>query len=185
MTATPRGTFEDRAKRKQPSHRGLFLVTMSIAVFMLATACGEEATLEEYFADVSRITGEADKRIQELAADFSGGFENLEAAREVYPEYVEAYQDFIEAIDGLAPPTLVVDAHRNFVVTSKELQALNEARLDSLNAAEEDSALEEIFGVDEKYTAAARRQNDACVALQRIAEGRGISVPGLANCEET
>jgi len=79
----------------------------------------------------------------------------------------------------------VADAHRNFVAASKELQALNRDRLEQLNAAQDDSALEEIFGADEEYTAAVRRQNDACVTLRRIAEGRGIPVRGLANCEET
>lgn len=142
-------------------------------------------TLEEYYAEVNRITQESDERIRELTVDFSGGFENLEAAREVYPEYVEVYQDFVDGIEGLDAPTLVADAHRNFVATSKELQELNKARLDRLNEAQDDSALEEIFGADEEYTAAVERQNDACVALRRVAEGRGVPVPGLANCEET
>jgi hypothetical protein len=188
MTATPSATFVDHAKTKQPVRRRLFLLAMSFAVIMIASACGEDGgggTFEEYFADVSRITGEADKRIQELASDFSGGFDSLEAAKEVYPAYVAAYEDFVEGIDGLNPPPQAAEAHRAFVVTSKELQELNKARLESLNAAQEDSALEEIFGADEEYSAAVKRQNDACIALRKVAEGRGVSVPGLANCEET
>ena len=179
------GTIEIVSHLQQVRKRTLILALVA-AIGMIYISCGgEKTTLEEYFAEVSQITEDADKRIQELTSDSSGGFENLEAAREVYPAYVEAYEDFVEGIDGLRAPTLVVDAHRNFVVTSKELQAINKARLEGLNEAQDDSALEEIFGVDEEYTAAAERQNDACVVLQRIAEGRGISVPGLANCEET
>jgi len=188
MISTWQAAFADGAKTKQPSRRRLFLLAMSFAVIMIAAACGDEgggATSEEYFADVSRITGEADKRIQELAGESFGGFENLEAAKEVYPAYVAAYQDFVEGIDGLNPPPQAAEAHREFVVTSKELQELNKARLESLNAAQEDSALEEIFGADEEYSAAVKRQNDACISLRRVAEGRGVSVPGLANCEET
>ena len=188
MVSTRQAAFVDGAKTKQPGRRRLFLVAMSFAAIMIAAACGDEsggATFDEYFADVSRITEEADKRIQELAGDFSGGFDNLEAAKEVYPAYVAAYQDFVEGIDGLNPPPQAAEAHREFVVTSKELQELNKARLESLNAAQEDSALEEIFGADEEYSAAVKRQNDACIALRRVAEGRGVSVPGLANCEET
>lgn len=164
----------------------LFVSTLTIGVGVFSTACGDdELTLEQYFAQVSRITEDADKRIQEVTADASGGFEDLETAREVYPQYVDAYQDFVERIDRLKAPTLVADAHRNFVVTSKELQAFNTARLEQLNAAEDDTALEEIFGAIEEYTAAVERQNDACVTLRRVAEGRGIPVTGLANCEET
>ena len=110
-------------------------------------------------------------------------FENLEAAREVYPQYVRAYQDFVEGIGGLDAPALVADAHRKFVVTSRELQVLSKARLESLNEATDDSALAEIFGADEEYTAAVERHNHACVALRRVAEGRGVAVPGLENCE--
>jgi hypothetical protein len=36
------------------------------------------------------------------------------------------------------------------VVTSKELQELNKARLERLNDAQDDSALDEIFGADEE-----------------------------------
>jgi hypothetical protein len=141
-------------------------------------------TLEEYFAEVSRITEESDERIQASAGEFSAGFPDLQTAREVYARYTEDYQAFVEDIEALDPPALVVESHRNFVATSKELQALNIARLERLNEAQDESALGEIFAADEEYSAAVRRQNDACVALREHARGRGIAVPGLANCEE-
>ena len=178
------GTIEIVSHFRQARKR-ILTSALVAAIGVILISCGGEPTLEEYFAEVSRITEDADKRIQELTAESTGGFESLEAAREIYPEYVEAYQDFVQRIDGLRAPALVVDAHRNFVATSKELQAINKDRLERLNEAQDDSELEEIFGVDEEYTAAVERQNDACVVLQRTAEGKGISVPGLANCEET
>jgi len=180
MVATMMIVNHDHPTRKR------LIPLLVAAVSLVLIACGDdELTLEQYYAEVGRITEDADKRIQELTADFSGGFESLETAREVYPQYVEAYQDFVDGIAGLNAPTLVADAHRNFLVTSRELQVLNKARREGLNEAEDDSALEEIFGMDEDYAAAVERQNAACVTLRRVAEGRGIPVPGLANCEET
>lgn len=109
-----------------------FICALAIGIGAVFSACGADdgggATFEEYFAEVNRVTEEADKHIQELAGDFSGGFENLEAAKEVYPAYVAAYQDFVEGIDGLNPPLQAAEAHRWFVATSKELQGLNRAR---------------------------------------------------------
>lgn len=188
MLAVPRATFENHVKTKQPGRRRLSLLAMSVAAITIAAACGDDgggATLEEYFAEVNRITAESDERIRDLAGDFSGEFENLEEARESYGGYVAVYDEFVQGIDALEPPSEAADAHTNFVATSKEIQELNKTRLESLEQAQDDAELEEIFGPDEEYTAALERQNDACVALRGLAEAKGIQAPGLANCEET
>jgi hypothetical protein len=175
----------ERLSRDLPS-RVPWLAILAAAIGLVSLACGEdEMTLEQYYAEVSRVTGDADQRIQAFAGQFSAGFADLETAKEVYPQYVEAYQDFVDDIEALEPPTLVREAHTNFLDASTELQAQNIARLERLSTAQDDSALAVIFGADEEYSAAARRQNEACVALREHARGRGIPVPGLANCEET
>ena len=174
----------------------LFVGALLLALSAVAGACGGsggggELTLEEYFQridvlgndfedDINRLTDEFEEAAQEVRTEE----QLIEPFRDFFDRLGALTEDFIADLESIDPPSEVEDAHNEIVAAQAEglelLEELNERaqRVVSISDMEELSA--EFEGP--VFTDISDRSEQACFALEAIADDNGIDVD--LECEE-
>ena len=171
----------------------LFVGALLLALSAMAGACGGDGqiTLEEYFQridvlgdnfedDTNRLADEFEEAAQEVATEE----QLIEPFRAFFDRLGALTEDFVADIESIDPPSEVEDAHNEIVAAQAEglelLEELNERaqRVVSISDMEELSA--EFEGP--VFTDISDRSEQACFALEAIADDNGIDVD--LECEE-
>jgi len=165
----------------------LVIAALLLALGSIAAACGgdDELTLEEYFQRIDALFNEADERFQPLVEaldqEFYSEAEQIEATRAFFNADIPILRDFVDGLDDLDPPTEVEGPHEEAVAGGRELVEFLQGFTDRFADVESTSELEEILD-DTELEAASDRFDDACLALQDIADANGIAVD--LECED-
>ena len=171
----------------------LVIAALLLALGSIVAACGGNGglTLEEYFQRLDTLGGDFDDEIDRLGEEFDEAADEAETEEEVIDDFrdfsgsmTELFADLVADIERIDPPSEVEDAHNELVAAQREgrdlLEELNERaqRAESVSDVEDWSA--EFEGP--VSTAISDRTEQACLALQEIADDNDIDVD--LECEE-
>ena len=152
----------------------------------LAAACGGDGlTLEEYFQQLEALDQDAEAGIEalELPEEFASEEEQVAAFQDFFAASVPIIAEFVDAIDDLEPPAEIEDAHEEAVDSGRDFVTEAEELTNELADVGSSSELVEVFDAPE-YEAASDRFDQACFALQDIADANGIDVDLTCEDEE-
>ncbi len=171
----------------------MLIAALLLALGTIAAACGDgdELTLEQYFQRIDALGNDLDDELNRLSAEFDETVEEAETEEEVIDAFRDfldpqpgLFEDFVEELESIAPPSDVEDAHNEMVAIQAEglelLEDLNERaqRVESASGVEEVGA--ELEGP--AFTAIVDQTEQACFALEAIADANGIDVD--LECED-
>jgi regulator of protease activity HflC (stomatin/prohibitin superfamily) len=182
--------------------RGLLMKTYLFAVFIaalllalgsMAGACGDddELTLEEYFQQMDTLAADFEDEIDRLGEEFQEAADEAETEEEVIDDFhdfsdslTELFEDFVADVEGIDPPSEVEDAHNELAAAQREGQDLLEELNERAQRSESVSDVEDWSAEFEGpvSTAISDRTEEACFALQAIADDNDIDVD--LECEE-
>ena len=173
---------------------GLLLLTaLLLGASTIAAACGggdEELSLEEYFQKLQTSSDDLEQRgeasASELGDDFdpeTGELPSIDTLQRILSEGVSAFQDALNEVESLDPPSEVKGAHDTFLQEARARMEVFESLADRAAEAESLSDLEDVFAEFEgpDFEAADIRFEDACRGLEQVAAENGIEVD--LNCE--
>jgi hypothetical protein len=181
-----------------PRHlgRSWFIIALAALLLVLGTiagACdgGGGRALEEYFQRIESVLRSADDDFGKLVAEFEEAVDEVETEEgvtEAFRAYSrsadELYADVVADLESIDPPSDVEDAHEEFVAAETAGRDMFEELNEQAQRAESASDMEEWmaeFGGPE-VTAVSNRSDQACLALQVIADDNGVDVD--LECEE-
>jgi hypothetical protein len=165
----------------------LALVAAALAMLALSNGCifgsdGDPMTLEDYFADLDKADQDVSDRFDEVTQSL-GSSPDLAQVQQEYPGVLDAIDTFLQFIEDLKPPTDVEDVHNDLVDALATYRDEFSNANDSIQSA---SSLEEAgqaFG--EEYGAATQAFDEACLAVQAVADDAQIDVTlGCAEGQE-
>ncbi len=170
------------------------IAALLLAFGVFAVACdgssdntsGELLTIEEYFQRHEALSHEVAERGGDVQAQFADEAESADSQEERFEPFLEAYQDFVNEsltiftgfVDGirdLDPPAELADAHKEFVEAGDDNLAAAQNLVDQVEAVESEADFDAL-SEDGNAAEAGIRFNDACLALQDIADENGIDV---------
>ena len=161
----------------------LLAATALLAAFALAcndAGGGETLTLEQYFAEMERISNEAGDAIDELESPDLSEDAAFEDARDYFADFLGtvagATEDAIDDMRGLDPPDEVQDEHDRFVDALDELPAISRDLEDQVAGAETQEEFDEIVSASDPFESVGGEITVACQDLQQIAEDNSIEV---------
>ncbi len=163
----------------------LFLIAAALLALVAACDGDDGLTLEEYFQELETLDQDAEAGIEalEFPEEFASEAEQIEAFQDFFAAIIPILAEFVDAIDDLDPPAEVEDAHEEAVDSGREFVTDAEELTNELADVGSASELEEVFD-DPEYEAASDRFDQACFALQDIAEANGIDVDLTCDDEE-
>ena len=140
---------------------------------------GGELSLEQYFDRVGSIVAGLEERTatldQPLEQEFDSEAEQIEALRDAFTSVRPVFQDFVDDLDDLAPPSEVADAHRELVAGFAHLVEGLEALIDQLAEVESMAEFTELLlGPDSGFGLASGQLAAVCLQLQSIANDNDI-----------
>ena len=168
-----------------------FLAALLLAL-AAAPACGgdDASPPEQYFRQLQETRAELSQRFTALQDEFDAALasestdaEITEAARDYYGGNLSILEDTISRLEEIEPPAEAAEAHQEFVEAVKGFVAVSEDLSARAERAESVSELEDLLaGADrDEFDAVAGRFEEACLALQDIADANGIAAD--LNCE--
>ena len=171
----------------------LFVGALLLALSAVAGACGGDGglTLEEYFQRIDVLGNDLDDEIDRLGEEFDEAAEKAETEEEVIEAFRDfmdrlaaLFGDFVSELESIDPPSEVEDAHNEIVAVQAEGLELLEDLDERAQRAESVSDVEEVGAELEGpvFTDVSDRGEQACFALEAIADANGIDVD--LECEE-
>jgi hypothetical protein len=162
-------------------------VILPFALAAVAAACGGGGppSLEDYFERLDGIRDDVSERSDALNQEFGDQLdaapsegEELRTVRGFYDGFASLMRDAVDDLNGLSLPPEAQSLHDDFVdVQSDGLQLLADL-VEELDGAASLSDAEDRF--DERFVDAfgdiSRREDEACFALQRLADDKDIAV---------
>ena len=162
--------------------RFAFSAAIVLAIGAVAAACdgGGSLSAEEYFAKLKSISDEAAEKesalqpSEEEAANFTGETEK-NFAIEFLDSAAAIMEDAFAQIEDLNPPDDIKDAHDEFVRTGKErAETFREFADQAGDIAAETEAIDEFFNTKVFVQSTFAPADEACSALQEIADAKEI-----------
>jgi hypothetical protein len=163
------------------------VVILPLALAAAAVACGGggPSSLEDYFERLDEIRDDVSERSDTLNRDFGDELdaaatddEELQTIQGFYSEFASLMIGAVDDLGALGPPQEAESLHGDFVDVQSDGLALLSDLVEELNDAESPSDAEERF--DEMFVDAlgeiSRREDEACFALQRLADDKDIGV---------
>lgn len=171
----------------------LFVTALALLVAALATACGDEQelTLEEYFQRIDALGDDLDDELDMMNDEFEETAREAETEEEVirgFRDFMDPlpalYEEFVAELETIDPPSEVEDAHNEMVAVQAEGLEMIEDLNERAQGAESASDVEEVGAELEgpAFTAVSDRSEQACFAMEAIADANGIDVD--LECEE-
>lgn len=142
----------------------------------------ERRELREYFTELNEIQRTSDTTIRDLQIEYQDANDNLDRAKEFYPQYVTAYQAYIDQAEAMGPPDFVADQHAELVSSARAIQARNRTLLTQLDEATDVSQIATIFERTAESRDLERRWRHACTDLGDIARQYRIDAPSITGC---
>ncbi len=175
------------------------LILIAAALLALVAACGggggggggDELTLEEYFQRMDVLGDDLEDEIDRLGEEFEEAIEGAETEEDVIEPFRDffdrlraRFEDFVVDLDSIDPPSEVEDAHNEIVAVQAEGLELLEDLDERAQRAESASDFEELSAELDGpvFTDVSDRGEQACFALEAIADENGIDVD--LECEE-
>jgi hypothetical protein len=167
----------------KPCLRPLLPIGVSLLVLgIIAAGCdGDgELTLEEYFGQLEALKEETDAQTEALGVpeeqESDSEEEQIEAFRESFEGSVRIFTDFVDALDDIDPPAEVEGPHEESVAAGRELVDTFQDFIDGMADVESTSELDAVFEEEGPgFEAASDRFDNACFALEEIADANGIA----------
>lgn len=169
----------------------LFVAAL-LALGTIGVACGgDELTLEEYFQQIDVLGNDAEDEIDRLVEEFEEAIEGAETEEDVIEPFRDFFDrsaalfgDVVSELESIDPPSEVEDAHNEFVAVQAEGLELLEDLDERAQRAESASDFEELSAELDGpvFTDVSDRGEQACFALEAIADENGIDVD--LECEE-
>jgi len=161
----------------------LVAAALVLAFGTVAVACGggngDGLTLEEYFQRLEALSTDNDQRgvalFESFGEEFSSEEEQIRATQEFWKEFLVLLGQFVNGLDDIDPPAEAEAAHEESVDAGAVMLKAYQELVDQMAEAESVSELAEGFG-DIELGASSDRFEQACVALQGIADANGIDV---------
>lgn len=158
-----------------------------VLAIAFAGACGgggETLSLEQYFTELERLSGDLRDRGGEVEDEFNdqlASVASVDDAKEVLGPALAAYEDvardFVDGLDGLNPPSEAEDLHGQIRDIYEEgadaLVDLGE-EIDSIETESELITLGN--DVATQFDDLGTRSDDVCFELQGLADGNAIDV---------
>ena len=171
----------------------LFVGALLLVLSTVAGACGGdgELTLEEYFQRMDVLGNDLEDESNRLGEEFEEAIEGAETEEEVIEPFRDFFDrlaalfgDFVSEVESIDPPSEVEDAHNEIVAVQAEGLELLEDLDERAQRAESASDFEELSAELEGpvFTDVSDRSEQACFALEAIADDNGIDVD--LECEE-
>lgn len=177
----------------------LFLILFSAALLLalgtIAAACGDgnELTLEQYFQRIDALGNDLDEELNRLNEEFEETVEEAESEEKVVDAFrnfldpqPRLFEDFVGELESIALPSEVEDAHNEMVAIQAEglelLEDLNERAQRFESASDVEELVAELEGP--AFTAIGDQTEQACFALEAIADANGINVDLECQLEE-
>ncbi len=173
----------------------LFVAALALLVAAFAAACGDgdELTLEQYFQRIDALGNDLDDELNRLNEEFEETVEEAKTEEEVIDAFRDfldpqpgLFEDFVGELQSIAPPSEVEDAHNEMVAIQAEGLGLLEDLNERAQRVESASDVEEVGAELEEpaFTAIADQTEQACFALEAIADANGIDVDLECELEE-
>jgi hypothetical protein len=155
------------------------LAGFGVAAGACTSSDGSALTLEEFFQQVDELDNRSNDQFGELDSQL-GVDPDIDAFIEIFPQYVDVFDDLLAGLEDLEPPAEAKDAHDEAVEAG---QAFREEFAGLVENAGDAATVDEVFAAaDEAFDAADQRFTDACLALQGIADENSITV--ALDCED-
>ncbi len=165
----------------------LFVGALLLALSAVAGACGGDGglTLEEYFQRIDAIGADAEDEVDRLTEEYVEAAEEvrteeglIEPFRDFFNQLATLSGDFVSELEGIDPPSEVEDAHNETVAVQTEGLELFEELNERAQRVETASDMEEVGAELEGpvFAYLADRSEEACFALEAIADENGIDV---------
>lgn len=140
---------------------------------------GEEITLQEFYQRLDEIFDGVDERFEALeeecrAADASEEAQ-IESARCFFATSAEVFDESLDGIRDLIPPTEAEDAHREYLASGAEVSRFVEEFLAGPTDVGSVTELDE-FLADPELEQASERFDNACYALQAVADENEVDI---------
>lgn len=153
----------------------------------VALACNGEArlSLEDYLQRLETIRDDATTQSDKLSQEFgekidqaSTDDEELSALRDYFAGSATLFSDRIDEIKGLNPPKDAEDPHNELLDAQSDGLELLRAYVSRLDDVESRAAAEKVFEDEfqDDLDKTSQRADDACRALQKLADDNGIDV---------
>jgi len=158
---------------------------------IIAIACTGDSntntlTLEHYFAELQRITDDAEERFDEIEFPDVAADASFEESRDALADFFDAStdvsEDAIDDIRNLNPPDEAADEHDAFVDALEKLPSATGDYADRIREAEDEDEYNDIVGDEDPLETISSEIDEACVALQQIADDNSIEVD--LECDE-
>ncbi len=173
----------------------LFVAALALLVAGFAAACGDgdALTLEQYFQQIDALGNDLDDELNRLNEEFEETVEEAKTEEEVIDAFRDfldpqlgLFEDFVGELESIAPPSEVEDAHNELVAIQAEGLELLEDLNERAQRVESASDVEEVGAELEEpaFTAIADQTEQACFALEAIADANGIDVDLECELEE-
>lgn len=161
-------------------------LTLALGAIAIAAACGgggEALTLEDYFQRLDVLVDSVAESSQSLGEDAfaelgpSSSIEEMSAATRAFvTAFGTVADDFRESLSDLDPPPPVEAAHEAFLVATTDFADSTDAVLNELDDADSVFDIEGLFESDIFLAKAGERIEQACFAVQKIADENSIAV---------
>lgn len=166
---------------------GAFVGIVSM-LLVAGGACGgggSELSLEDYFQQMGAIAQELDKNTSDLAQkydeDVNAAADEEEALRltaQFFEDGAKETRAALDKVKKLNPPSQARDEHKEFVAAGEALVALFP---DVIQRARDAKSAEDIQALADDlngppFSDASNRSDEACFALQKIADDNNIDV---------
>lgn len=171
------------------TNRAAGVLVGALSLLLVAnSACGgggSELSLEEYFQEMGAIAQELDEKQSDLAERYDEDVNAAADEEEVLQLTAQFFEDgagqtraALDKVKKLNSPSEVREAHKEFVAAGEALVALfpdviRRAR-DAKSAKDIEALVDELGGPP--FSDAGNRSDEACLALQEIADENNIDV---------
>lgn len=158
------------------------IAALLLAFGTIAMACGDGGlSLEEYFDRMAAANEQIDQQLEALEnptdREFASDEEELAAIQGFYNAVPPLIRDFISDLEEIDPPAEVEDAHKEVVEAARVSAEEWKVQADQLNEAESlRDLMAKLFVENPAFTASGERFDEACLAVQAIADENNIDV---------
>jgi hypothetical protein len=176
----------------RPLRRQFILGALFVATFaVLIVGCGDDdktssagdgAESREYFEQALAISQDVNSRIGSLKTTYPDGYLDvadkasfdLQQTRDSYQDYLQLYREYLDRNEALDPPEPLKQLHDENLSVNRDVNAINERRLEPLLAARSATDLEAAFAVDEEFNQAVVAADEVCNEFRDLALDSGV-----------
>ncbi len=152
---------------------------------------GNGAESREYFERALAISQDINSRISALKTTYPDNYFDvadkasfdLQQTRDSYQGYVQLYREYLDRNEALDPPEPLKEIHDENLSVNRDVNAINEARLEQLLDANSLADVEAVFEGDEAFDEALQAADKVCNDFRDRALVSGVEAWGDQPCQ--